>query len=104
MSYNVKVGQEIKMIISRADDGAAAYKDDVPFVRANFQQSQSGSFVMQNEAIQIRLEIWNWTGGWYGARFALFINNVNVDNWVIDEGPALPAPIAWSKVFTIQPV
>ncbi len=103
MSYSAKPGQRVKVVISKADDGAAAFKDDAQFVRANFQQSQSGSFVMSNDAVQIKLEIWNWSGGWYGARFALFIDNKNVDNFIVDEGPAIPAPIAWSKVFVIEP-
>lgn len=103
MGYSAKVGEEVKVIISKADDGAQASKDGAPFVKANFQQSASGSFIMQNEPASIHLEIWNMSGGWYGARFAIFIGNKNVDNIIIDEGPALPQTVAWSKTLTITP-
>ncbi len=91
------------MMISRPDDGAAAYQEDVPFVRANFQENAAGTFEMPDHPVNVRLEIWNWTGGWYGARFALYIGTRKAATWVVDEGPAFPRPVAWDHEFAITP-
>lgn len=103
MAYTAKVGEEVQIIISQADDGAAAYKNGKMFARANFHQSTSGEFIMQNSPANIRLEIWNVTGGWYGAKFALFIGGKKVDIFVVDEGPALPQAVAWDHEFVVNP-
>lgn len=101
-NYIAKQGEEIMITISQADDGAAAYKDGVSFVKANFMQSTNGLFIMQNQTVSIHLEIWNMSGGWYGAKIALFIGGKHTDQWVIDQGPSLPQTIAWSHDFSIS--
>ena len=103
MAYTAKVGDEVSIFISQADDGAAAYKNGKMFARADMRQSTSGEFIMQSSPAHIRLEIWNVTGGWYGAKFALYIGGKKVDTFVVNEGPDLPKSVAWDHEFTINP-
>ena len=104
MSYAANPGDNVRIVISRADDGVGAYKDGKMFARANFGQSSSGEFSMPDNAVSIRLEIWNVSGGWYGAHMALFIGDQLKDSWIVDEGPALmPSAVAWHHEFAIEP-
>lgn len=93
---------EIVVNVYNVDDGVGVFRDGQQMLHVNFMDTKSASFRLSSgQSADLRMEIYNLTGGPYSARISINAANQRV----YDVSPAgfhlFPCNIAWEDNLTL---